>query len=292
MVLIAGSVNRDLRFTVPSLPRWGETVMAAESKRMIGGKGANQAIAAARAGARVEMAAAVGRDGHDLVARLSLEGIDTRQVKLIDAADTGVAIVVVDHAGENLIVVEPGANQFFTGADQGEIEPGTFTLMQGETPPSAVLDTARATKERGGSVVLNAAPAGAWVHDLSGLVDHLVVNEGEFAAIFGQHWSDEPPPSLDWPSIVVTRGGDGSVWLSEHGSHQVPAHPTEARDTVGAGDAFCGALVAQLARGRPMPAALRAATVFAAAAVGRVGAADSYPTYDEFVALMDSVGFG
>jgi ribokinase len=267
-VLVLGSLNLDLVVSVPRHPAPGETVLGGALRRVFGGKGANQAVAAAAAGAPTAMAGRVGDDdaGRAYLARLRELGVDAGRVAVSAGTATGHAIVAVDASGENAIVVSPGANAEVGEAEAaaaGELAPGDVLLLQLEVAPGVVAAAARAAAEAGARVVLNLAPYADLPADVLALADPVVVNEHEHG-LLRRHAQRQSPPSL-----LVTSGAAGSRW----GSRQVAAVPVaEVVDTTGAGDAYCGTLAARLALGDPPEAAMRAASAAAAAAVTRLGA--------------------
>ncbi len=277
-VVVVGSANRDLVYRVARLPAPGETVLAAGSARHPGGKGNNQVIAAARAGAAATFIAAIGRDGDgdELVATLRQAGV-TLLVRR-PAAPTGTALIVVDDAAENTIVVDSGANAELVDLDEAEraaIAGGAVLLMPLETPLTTVVDAARVARTAGRLVVLNAAPFQPLPAELLALVDVLVVNEVE-AETMGEAALGTVP------AVVVTRGARGAVVREGAGAEvTVPSPRVAAVDTTGAGDTFCGALAAALSEGRDLPEAARFGAVAAALSVQRPGAVSSIPTRAE-----------
>lgn len=268
-VVVLGSLNVDLVTDVERHPRPGETVLATGPvRRFAGGKGGNQAVAAAEAGARVAMVGAVGEDedGERYLARLRSRGVDVSAVRVEPGAATGQAWITVGADSENAIVVIPGANADLTLEDLepvSDLGPGDVLLVQLEVPMPVVAAAARRAHGRGARVVVNAAPYAALPHDVAALADPLVVNEHEALALAD---SDVVPGS-----VLVTFGGEGCSWDGER--FDGVAVPLElVVDTTGAGDAFCGALAAALATGADRAEAIRAAAEAGATAVQRVGA--------------------
>ncbi|MFD8599062.1 ribokinase [Kitasatospora sp. NPDC059646] len=289
-ITVVGSVNRDLVLTVQDLPRPGETVLAEGFVEGVGGKGANQAVAAARLGARVRLVARVGADAGTILRALAAEGVDVTTVLPAADATTGIASVVVDRAGENAIVVNPGANAALAVADlPAELAGGAgdVVLVQHEIAPEVVAAAVLRTREQGGTVVLNPAPARPVAPEVLAAVDVLVPNLGELAALLGV----EPPAGPDGArallehaelpcgAVVVTLGADGAL-VKRPGRPAVhlPAPVVDAVDTVGAGDTFCGALADSLARGGDLLAAAERAVRAASLAVTGLGAQSSMPT--------------
>ena len=273
-VVVLGSLNVDEVWQVARLPRPGETVLALASHRYAGGKGGNQAVAAARAGARVRMVAAVGADEVGAAYRRRLEawGIEAALTVVgVDAAGgggvrTGRAVITVDSAGENAIVVDPGANGRLdesavdTLADLG---PGDVLLCQLEIPLGIVAAAVRRAAARGARVVVNCAPFAVLPAEVVAAADPLVCNETEAAA-----FADLGLLPGSW---VVTFGAAGCSWDGEQ--YVAPLVPAaEVVDSTGAGDAFCGALAAALARGATRAEAVAAAQAAGAEAVRRRGA--------------------
>jgi len=265
-VVVLGSLNIDLVAAVDRHPRPGETVLAQEDlRRYAGGKGANQAVAAAEAGAQVALVGAVGDDdgGRAYLARLRQRGIDVSGVRVVPGQPTGQAwITVSDLDAENMIVVVPGANARLGEVDL-QLADGDVLLVQLEVPMAVVAAAAAHAQAAGARVVLNAAPYAALPPDLSAVADPVVVNEHEALLLAD---SGVVPPSL-----LVTFGGAGCSWDGkEHEGTPVPED--ELVDSTGAGDAFCGALAAALADGAGREDAVRLASAAGAAAVRRAGA--------------------
>lgn len=288
-VAVLGSANLDLVYAVREIPRPGETVLASGPDQHPGGKGLNQAVAAARAGASVVFLGALGDDPAAAVLRAALgdAGIDadlTRRVPL----PSGTALITVDRHGENAIVVAPGANAALTALDAREraaIGAARVLVAQLEVPLEAIAEGVAAAREAATLVVLNAAPARPLEAAILDGVDVLVVNEGEGRLLAGADSGDvrELARSLaaGGRAAVVTLGADGAVWAADGEVGLVPAHPATVVDTTGAGDTFTGVLAAALAEGRPLAAAVERAIVAGALAVERAGAVPSIPTRAE-----------
>ena len=280
-VTVVGSANMDVVFTVERIPRPGETVIAGSLNRYPGGKGLNQAVAAARAGAATSFVGALGADGDgdQLRATMTAVEIDTEQVRT-ELRETGQAFIVVDAAGENTIIVASGANSTVTALDERDrsvIAAGAVLLLQLELPLSAVEEAATAAREAGVAVVLNAAPAVPLDDRLLALADCLIVNEHEAELLGGRQRLAAAVHRL-----VVTLGRRGSV-LFEHGAEltTVAAPAVQAVDSTGAGDTFCGAVAAAIAEGRGFAEAAAFGTAAAAISVQRVGAVPSIPSRAE-----------
>ena len=293
-VTVLGSLNMDISVTVPRLPEPGATVLGSAARFTPGGKGANQAVAAARLGASVRMTGCVGDDdfGRQLLAALGEEQVDTGGVRTVTGVPTGLAMISVDPAGENLITVAPGANHE-VGA--GEVaaaasSPGDVLVICAEIPVPAIKTALAQASGAGARCVLNLAPAppeaAAIVADG---VDWLVVNETEAAAVLGRKvegLTDAVEAAAGLLAAgarhaVVTAGAHGAALApstgAEGASLTIEAFGVEAVDTVGAGDTFVGALAVALAAGVPRAEAVRAAAAAGAAAVTRHGAQAGMP---------------
>ncbi|HCT78657.1 MAG TPA: ribokinase [Micromonosporaceae bacterium] len=275
-VVVVGSVNMDLVVTAPTLPRPGETVLGETFTTVPGGKGANQAIAAARAGAQCAFIGAVGQDGFGeaLRANLTESGVDISRLRVVPGT-SGVALIAVDIKAENLIVVAPGANATLTRLeiqDRVAIEAADVLLCQLEIPLATVAQAAAAARTAGTTVILNAAPARALPPELLAAVDLLVVNQTEAVTIAGgQAGLDSLLEKVS--RVVMTLGAAGAVYADREGTRlEVPAPRVEAVDTTAAGDAFAGALAVAWAQGRPLDEALRWACAAGAVCATRRGA--------------------
>ncbi len=289
-VVVAGSANMDLVGIAPRLPQPGETVLGTEFLQMPGGKGANQAIAAARAGAETVFLGAIGSDafGVTLKARLGASGVDASRVRIVYGT-SGVAVIMVDTKGENSIIATPGANAAFTTLTDQElsaVRDADVLVCQLEIPVATVTEAAIAAHAAGTRVILNAAPAQTLPRALLDAVDLLVVNEGEAAVITGRT-RDEPRALLDHVArAVLTLGSEGAWFVDRDGTDlRVPAYPVETVDSTAAGDAFTGALAVAWGEGRPLPDAVRWAAAAGAACVRRLGASNSLPMRADIDAL-------
>jgi ribokinase len=287
-VVVLGSINVDLAARVGRFPVAGETLSGSDFTVRAGGKGANQALAAARAGATVVMAGAVGRDGFTgtALANLARAGVDLTAVREVDGA-TGAALILLDAKGENVIVVVPGANAAVDAAQASALPlaAGDVLLLQGEIPTEALAAACAAGRSAGARVVLNPAPFAPELADLLPLIDVLVVNETEAQALAAARGlAGRTPreivaalaaPTLD---VIVTQGARGLTAGFAGRIVEAPSRPVEAVDTVGAGDTFCGYLAAGLAQGGGLDdAILRRAGAAAALACTRPGAQDAIP---------------
>lgn len=287
-VVVVGSANMDLVAYTPRLPETGETLTGHAFETIPGGKGANQAIAASRAGASVRMVGAVGSDAFaaDLLGTLTAAGVDT--VAMREAAGaTGTAHITVDEQGQNTIVVIPGANGTvteLTDAERAVVAASATVLLQLELPLSAVVAAAKVGHEAGAEVVLTPAPAVPLPDELYDAVDILVPNAGEAARLTGESGVESAAKALlrKVPAVVVTLGGDGCLLFTRDGDElQLPALPVDVVDTTAAGDTFAGALAVARAEGHAWPDALRWASAAAGISVGRKGASTSAPTRAE-----------
>jgi ribokinase len=289
-IVVAGSANMDVVGLAERLPLPGETVLGDDFMMNPGGKGANQAIAAARAGGDCTFLGAIGSDafGVTINARLTASGVDMRHVRT-SYGTSGVAVIMVDHAGENSILVSPGANNTFTrltAAERAAIAAGDVLLCQQEIPPETVLAAARAARAGGTRVVLNAAPARELAPELQEVVDLLVVNEVEAQAITGRAEPDMAALLKVVPRAVLTLGGEGALYADRNGrSERIPPYRVEVVDTTAAGDAFTGALAVAWGEGRDLVGAVRWACAAGAACVRRVGAYAALPTRADIDAL-------
>ncbi|MCX7805422.1 MAG: ribokinase [Planctomycetota bacterium] len=301
-VLVTGSSNTDLVVRAERLPRPGQTVLGGDLMRFPGGKGANQAVAAARAGAEVFFVGAVGDDdfGRDRLADLRRDGICLRFVKTLRGVPSGVALIMLGEKAENLIAVAPGANARLRPADVRRAAPAfrgvAAVLMQCEVPFDSLVEAARMGGKSGAKVILNPAPCPGkgLPADLIGAADILVPNETEFEALAGMPVSeaieggqDRMPRRLRGKTIIVTMGARGALAITPDGrAFRAEPPRVKAVDTVGAGDCFCGALAAALADGRDLEYAVRFATAAAAISVTRPGAQTSMPRRREILAML------
>jgi ribokinase len=289
-IVVAGSANMDVVGLAERLPRPGETVLGDDFVMTPGGKGANQAIAAARAGGRCTFLGAIGSDafGVTIDARLRASGVDTTHLRTAYGA-SGVAVVMVDRAGENSIVVSPGANRTFvdlTDAELAAVADADVLLCQQEIPAATVTAAARAARAAGTRVVLNAAPARELSRELLDAVDLLVVNQGEAEAITGRSEPDMDTLLTFVPRVVLTLGGAGSWYADRDGRNErIPPFRVPVADSTAAGDAFTGALAVAWGEGRDVVDAVRWANAAGAACVRKVGASNSLPSRADIDAL-------
>jgi len=305
-VIVVGSVNVDLVATAERLPVPGETMTGSTFAEFAGGKGANQAVAAVRLGAPTAFVGAVGRDAFALRARAALEheGIDLRGLRTVEAA-TGIAVILVDAHGENMISVASGANAVFAPADvTAAFEalapvPPDVVLVGHEIPTLAAKHALRSARAAGSTTLFNPAPATGVDRSVFGLADVLTVNELELATLLtADGGGSEDAAGLlgnrgDEPgvrrAIVVTRGAAGAEVVMTTGRRvEVPARDVQAVDAVGAGDAFAGALAAGLLTGADLERAVRRAVAAASLSTTKPGARGGMPTVDELDRFVGS----
>lgn len=288
MITVVGSINLDLIATVERLPAAGETVLGDSFRTAPGGKGANQALAAARAGGEVRMIGAVGKDGFATEAlaclkesRIQLSGV--REA----AAATGTALIFVDAGGENVIVVVPGANATVLPGDlaKAHFAKGEIVLLQHEIPLATVQEAIKAIAAAGGTSVLNTAPFRADAARLLPMADYVVANETEFdlyADVLNLEGGDRAARMANFASktgrtVIVTLGAEGVIAATPEGEIAVPSLKITPVDTVGAGDTFCGYFGAGLDAGMSLEDALRRAAVAGALACLKSGAQPAIP---------------
>lgn len=290
-ILVAGSANLDFVVRASHVPAPGETVLGRDFATFPGGKGANQAVASARAGdAPTRMLLGLGNDDFAVTIEASLRAAGVRLdiVRCQDRA-TGTAFICLSDDAENAITVAPGANEALRAEHLPDLAGIGHLLLQLETPLDTVEAYARAAHAAGAMVVLNAAPARALPTSLLALVDVLIVNEGELATLAGG--CDGIAVCLariDVPCVIVTMGARGCCARTPGGITLQAAFAVDAIDTTAAGDTFCGTLVAALGRGELLADALREASAASALACTRLGAQSSVPTRAEVRGLLDS----
>ena len=301
-VIVVGSVNVDLVVQGERLPTPGQTVSGGIFERHDGGKGGNQAVAAGRLGADVSIIGAVGDDAFGVEARAALvaEGVDVAGLATIAGAATGIALILVDALGENVISVASGANQAL-GPDEVEEElarlgslAGDMVLVSNELLPVTVGAALRAAQTGGARTIFNPAPASLIDRVILEVVDLLTPNRGELSALSGSASTngDEASAARSLPvraAVIVTLGAGGALVVPRDGAvWTVPAIAVEAVDSTGAGDAFNGALVAALAEGRNLDDAVRRAVAAGGLATTRPGARAGMPTAAELDAALGS----
>lgn len=285
-IVVVGSLNLDRTYSLSRLPREGESLHASGHAVASGGKGANQAVAAARLGADVRLIGAVGADaaGALLLDAVAASGVDVSGVHRRDDSPTGEAVIFVDEEGQNLIVISPGANASVTAADVALSDDPAWVLSGFEVRDEAVIAAAGLAQAANAHFVLNPSPYRPLPAELAGSVDVMVVNEHELADALGcavEVASDaelgEARARIAVPQLVVTLGANGAAAVTASGVVRVPGRAVTAIDTSGAGDAFTGALVARLAAGDELVAATSFATQVGAYAATKPGTQSSYP---------------
>lgn len=301
-VLVVGSANLDFTVQVDRVPRPGETILGRNLLMSFGGKGANQAVAARRAGAEVAFIGKVGEDQHGEQIRKHLEAVGIGRAGLSSDAgcSTGVAFILVEPAGGNQIVVVPGCNFRLTPAEieaHDDLFSGDILLLQLETPLETVFSALRRAKERGMRAILNPAPATPLPPELFPLVDLLTPNEPEASILAGVPVEDKRGAEkagarlleLGCGGVIITLGAGGALWISKEGPQHFAGFSVRAVDSTGAGDAFNGALAAALAEGKAVQEAIPFANAAGALATTRRGAQESLPDRAAILDLVSSV---
>lgn len=295
-IVVVGSVNLDMTLQTERAPEAGETVRARSLVYAPGGKGANQAVAAARLGGAVRMISRVGDDaaGASCLRNLADNGVDTTAVRPAPDTPQGLAVIILEQGGENRIVIAEGSNAALSPADVEAARPvfegAAAVLLQNEVSLETTRAAARAARAAGAAVIWNPAPAPKDLpDDLADGLDILLVNEGEAAALAGlptgsgrdAERAAEALRGRGCRVVVVTLGRDGALWMDANGPVRVPGVPAEVVDTTGAGDTFAGALAVALSEGMAAREALRFANAAAALSVARAGAQGGMPTREE-----------
>jgi ribokinase len=303
-ITVVGSINMDIVVRVPHLPAPGETILGQDYHCIPGGKGANQAVAVARLGGTVHMVGKVGSDpyGVALRAKLSVEGINVEFVEIDSKSMSGIAMITVDEAGCNSIIVAPGANMSLTPDDVShafaKIGSMDVLVLQLESPLDCVMEAARLGKECGAKVVLNPAPARQLPREILKRIDVLVPNETETSLLTGlQVDSIEQAETaahrlleMGSGAVVVTLGGRGAlVAIPGKSSLHMPAHPVQVVDTTAAGDAFVAGLAIGLAQGLNLIEATHLGNAAAAVSVTRFGAQPSMPTREDVMRFLHNL---
>jgi ribokinase len=288
-VVVLGSINRDLVLSVEAHPRPGETVSGADLREFPGGKGANQAVAAQRAGAACALFGAVGDDGFGEAMQtfLNSEGIDLSHLRVVQGRPTGIALITVDRHGENAIIVSAGANAALGPGDLAGLvpAPGDLVVAQFEVPEPFIVAGFKRAHAAGAKTLLNPAPMRSLAPELLALTDLLILNETELeSAGGGAPLGDETAVTeaaqklaAGQRHVIVTLGAQGCLAVTPEGVIRLPAPLAVAVDTTGAGDCFVGVLAAGLAEGLAFPVALERACKAASISVTRAGAAQSMP---------------
>lgn len=294
-VLIVGSLNMDLVVNVARHPQIGETILSGKFSTIPGGKGANQAVAAARMGSAVKMIGCVGQDGFgdELCANASKDGIDIQYIAVNEREATGIALITVDTKGQNTIVVASGANFALTPPSlhiaQQAFSNTDVLVTQLESPLETVSEALAMAVEHKLKVVLNPAPAQPLSADILSKVDYLIPNEREAMQMVGAETLESAIDQLlglGLRNLIITLGEMGVLVITADGRTQIPAYPVKAIDTVAAGDAFVGAFATGLAEGMSIEQAVQLGNAAAAISVTRHGAQPSLPMrkeVDEFL---------
>jgi ribokinase len=299
-VVVIGSANVDFTIKVDRLPEPGETVSGGEFYTSFGGKGANQAVAAHKAGAEVRFAAKVGRDknGDAIIKNLEGLGLSTEDMLRDDSLPSGAALIMVDRMGNNAIAVAPGSNRAFTDDDirraKSVLSWGELLLIQLEIPLRAVSEALHLAKDLDLVTILNPAPARPVPRKVLSLVDILTPNETEAAFLTGISVEDSDQAALagkeligmGCSQVVATLGNQGCCWVRKDAVRVFPSFPVTGVDSTAAGDAFNGALACAVSEGRSMDEAIRFASAAGALTVTRKGAHNSIPTRDEVAKLL------
>ena len=302
-VVVVGSLNQDLVVNLERMPDSGETVFGTSLQRNAGGKGLNQAVAAARLGVPVTMVGAVSADsaGNFLLGVVQAEGIDDSHIARVDGL-AGTAVIEVDAKGANRIIVIPGANAMVTGdqvaAALAAIPDIGIVLTQGEVPSDAILAAMRIGRERGATTILNPAPVQEYPNELYQYVDYTIPNEHEATLMTGEGTGTSADATSTARLLVergvgcaiITRGSRGSVWANRSTTGSCGAFPVFAIDTVAAGDAFCGGFAAALAEGRTFAESLRWGSAAGALAATVAGAVPSLPDLESVEKLVNIHG--
>lgn len=298
-ILVVGSLNMDIVIGLPHLPKPGETIIGCDRQEHAGGKGANQAYAAAMLGGSTCMIGRVGRDqyGEALISSLKSAGADTAGVKAHEGAGTGLAFIYVDEKGENTIVVVSGANALLSPTDiranERLIDGADVVLLQLEIPHETVTAAVEIAKRKGKTVVLNPAPVRQGLESLYGMIDILTPNEGELSELTGED-ADTVEQAANAAvklidkgvgAVIVTLGGEGALLVTKQGAKSFPARNVDAIDTTAAGDTFSAAVCVALAEGKSLEDAVVFANKAAGIAVTRKGAQPSIPCRSEVDAL-------
>lgn len=295
MVIVVGSLNMDLVIRAPKIPRPGETVLGSDFKQVSGGKGANQADAAAKLGMKTKMLGAVGNDtmGKHLKVSLEKDKVDVEMVLEKNHIPTGIAAIVVEDSGNNAITVAPGANLFFSSHDLKKMEKAfqeaDIMLVQLESPLDTVKTALKLAKENNVTTILNPAPAMELDHEIFTLVDILTPNETELELLSNMETNSIENVVAAGKSLlekgiselVVTLGSQGSIHIGKNITKMYPAYKVKAVDTTAAGDSFNAALAVWLAKGYSMEEAILFATKVGAMTVTKNGAQTSLPLLDE-----------
>lgn len=302
-ILVIGSSNVDLIAQVDHFPLAGETVGDAVFTKMFGGKGANQAVAAVRAGGDVTFVTSIGDDGNavELKEHFQSNGINIEFLRQASDCPTGVALIFVDSSGENCIAVAPGANAKLTSnlVDENLVKTADVVVMQMEIPYETVRDIALLAKKNNTQLLLNPAPARALDEELIQCVDYLVVNESEANLISGISIEKDGLEAvaqklqeMGAKMIIITLGKEGSFIYSAELKERVESYKVKTMDSTAAGDTFCGVLAVCISSGLEISEAVRFASAAAAISVTKLGAQDSIPMKEDVVSFLEDTDSG
>ncbi|WP_055108745.1 ribokinase [Paenibacillus ihumii] len=291
-ILVIGSINMDLVLRVAYIPQVGETLLGRSVERIPGGKGANQAVTAAKLGASVTMLGKVGGDefGVPLLDNLRETGVNTARIELISAASSGLAVIQVNDEGDNSIVVLAGANELadkdYIVANEDLIEEAEMVILQMEIPHEAVYQAVELASKHRKTVILNPAPAPDFIPDaVLSKLDYLIPNESELHKLSGQPVDSITAAedaakvllSKGVRNVIVTLGSSGSLYVSASGTVHVPARAVKAVDTTAAGDSYVAAFAVGLSEGKSVQEAIAFATKVSSIVVTKAGAQTSIP---------------
>lgn len=299
-IVVVGSLNADLVVKTPRFPKPGETISGEDLQIIPGGKGANQAVGAARQGASVAMVGRVGNDsfGPELIKNLQKNNVNTEHVQVDTQSATGTAVIVVDASGQNSIVLSPGGNGRVIPADLASVAfaDHKLLLLQLEIPLETVVAAAQKAKDAGVRVLLNPAPARALPDELISLPDFVIPNETELSLLTDQPVSDLASAEAaaktllqrGAKNVIVTVGDKGALIVNDQMTRQVPAFQVKAVDTTAAGDAFIGGFAAALLQNKSLEEAVRHGCACGALAATKFGAQPSLPTREEVEHLVET----
>jgi len=305
--VVLGSIHMDMIVRSERLPKPGETILGWDFKMLPGGKGANQAVALSKLNVRTGMISRVGDDflGKSLLENLKRNSVDTSHVKRDPETHTGLALIIVDKRGRNMIAVARGADEHVSIYDVEDaadaIASSDYLLAQLELPVETVVHAIRLAREKGTKVILNAAPAQRLPREILPMIDYLIVNEVEASLLSRVRISDLRSAEragrrlvgMGVGNVVITLGRLGAMLIKGDGDVvRSKGVKVRAVDTTGAGDAFCGAFTAFLSENRPVEEALQLANYAAALSITRVGAQEALPTRDEVLKFAEEQKFG
>ncbi|MUG43694.1 ribokinase [Paenibacillus woosongensis] len=300
-ILVIGSINMDLVLRVPYIPQVGETLLGSSVERVPGGKGANQAVTAAKLGADVSMLGKVGGDefGGPLMDNLRQAGVNTDYIDLVSAASSGLAVIQVNDEGDNSIVVMPGANDLchrdYVAAHESLIKEADIVILQMEIPYEAVYEAVDLASKHSKTIILNPAPAPDSIPDeVLGKLDYLIPNETELEKLSGQTVNSIASAenaakvllAKGVSSLIVTLGINGSLYVDVNETFHVPARVVKAVDTTAAGDSFVAAFAVSLSEGKSVQEAISFATKVSSIVVTKAGAQTSIPERSEVDHLL------